>query len=164
MFTKTILCTPIRGGTQQATWFATRIVDRYVQRLQPSDQIAQWVLAMAEVRLARISALSYRLEGDELIIQNAKHEKKLVHYGRASCVVRTLMSCDVVEWSERTFGKLLSKLQQVDLLETQPFVDVSAGHNFKKGKIMHIVNNMPKGNALGNGNCAEFYMYHAAAS
>jgi hypothetical protein len=33
---------------------------------------------MAEVRLARISAPSYCLEGDELIIQNAKRAKKLV--------------------------------------------------------------------------------------
>ncbi|CAN5966239.1 unnamed protein product [Sphagnum jensenii] len=68
MFAKTILCTPICGGTQHATSFATRIVDLYVQWLQPGDQVAQWSSAMAEVRLARIFALSYRLEGDELII------------------------------------------------------------------------------------------------
>jgi hypothetical protein len=30
MFTKTIMCTPIRGGTQHATSFATQIVDRCV--------------------------------------------------------------------------------------------------------------------------------------
>jgi hypothetical protein len=33
---------------------------------------------MAEVRPDRIFASSYRLEGDELIIQNAKRAKKLV--------------------------------------------------------------------------------------
>jgi hypothetical protein len=35
MFTKTILRTPIRSGTQHATSFATRIVDYCVQWLQP---------------------------------------------------------------------------------------------------------------------------------
>jgi hypothetical protein len=33
---------------------------------------------MAKLRPARISTPSYRLEGDELIIQNAKRTKKLV--------------------------------------------------------------------------------------
>jgi hypothetical protein len=33
-------------------------------------------------------------------------------------------------------------------------------HNFKKGQIMHIVNNIPKGTASGmGGNRAEFYKY-----
>ncbi len=32
---------------------------------------------MAEIRPTRISALSYRLKGNELIIQNAKRAKKL---------------------------------------------------------------------------------------
>jgi hypothetical protein len=65
---------------------------------------------MAEVRPARISGPSYRLEGDELIIHNAKCAKKLVQCGRVGCVARALMSCDVAELSERTFDKLLSKL------------------------------------------------------
>jgi hypothetical protein len=128
---------------------ATRIVDCCVQWLQLGGQAAQWALAMAEVRPARISALSYRLEGDELIIHNAKCAKKLVQCGRAGCVARALMSCGVVESCEHTFGKLLSKLQQADLLETQPLVDLLAGHNFKKGQIMHIVNSIPKGTVPG---------------
>jgi hypothetical protein len=68
MFTKTILRTPIFDGTQHVTSFATRIIDHCVQWLQPSGQAAQWAVAMAEVHLARISAPSYYLEGDELII------------------------------------------------------------------------------------------------
>ncbi len=39
------------------------------------------------------------------------------------------MLCSVAKLSKRRFGKLLSKQQQVDLLETQ----LLAGHNFKKG-------------------------------
>ncbi len=78
MFPKTILHTPIRRSTQHTTLFAMQIVDRYVQWLQPGGQAAQWVSAMAEVRPTHISALSYRLEGNELIIQNAKCVKKLV--------------------------------------------------------------------------------------
>jgi hypothetical protein len=73
---------------------------------------------MAEVRPTRIFAPSYRLEDDELIIQNAKRAKKLVQCGRAGCATRTLMSCGVAESSERTLGKLLFKLQQVDLPTT----------------------------------------------
>jgi hypothetical protein len=73
---------------------------------------------MAEVRPARISAPSYHLAGDELIIQNTKRAKKLVQCGRAGCAVRALMSCGMAESSEHTFGKLLSKLQQADLPET----------------------------------------------
>jgi hypothetical protein len=45
------------------------------------------------------------------------------------------------------FGKLLTKLQQVDLLEMQLLADLPAGHKFKKGQIMHIVNSIPKGTA-----------------
>jgi hypothetical protein len=93
MFTKTILCTPIRGGTQHATSFANRCI----QWVQPNGQAAQWASAMAEVRLTRISAPSYRLEGDELIIQNAKRAKKLVQCGRAGCATRTLTLCGVAE-------------------------------------------------------------------
>jgi hypothetical protein len=65
---------------------------------------------MAEVRPARISALSYRRKGDKLIIQNAKWAKKLVQCGRAGCAARGLMSCGVAELTECTLGKLLSKL------------------------------------------------------
>ncbi|CAK9231288.1 unnamed protein product [Sphagnum troendelagicum] len=133
MFTKTILRTPIRGGTQHAISFATQIINRCVHLLQPGGQAAQWASTMAEVHLARISASSYRLEDDELIIQNAKRAKKLVQCCRVGCVVRALMSCGVVESSERTFGKLLSKLQQVDLPETHPLANLPTGHNFKKG-------------------------------
>jgi hypothetical protein len=115
MFTKTILRTPIRGGTQHVTSFATRIIDHCIQWLQPSGQVAQWALVMAKVRSACISVPSYRLEGDELIIQNAKRAKKLVQCGRAGCVTHALMSCSVAKSSERTLGKLLSKLQHVDL-------------------------------------------------
>jgi hypothetical protein len=50
------------------------------------------------------------LEGDELIIQNAKHAKKLVQCGRAGCAARALMSCGMAESCERTLGKLLTKL------------------------------------------------------
>jgi hypothetical protein len=50
------------------------------------------------------------------------------------------MSCGVANSCKRMLGKLLTKLQQADLL---------AGHNFKKGQIMHIVNNILKGIALG---------------
>jgi hypothetical protein len=110
MFTKTILRTPIRGGTQHATSFATRIVDPCVQWLQLGGQAAQWASAMAEICSARISAPSYRIKGDELIIQNAKHTKKLVQCGRAGYIARALMSCDVAELCNRTFGKLLTKL------------------------------------------------------
>jgi hypothetical protein len=42
MFTKTILCMPIYGGTQHATSFTTQIIDRYIQWLHPRDQAAQW--------------------------------------------------------------------------------------------------------------------------
>jgi hypothetical protein len=77
MFTKIILHTPICEGTQHTTSFATRIVNRYIQWLQLGGQAAQWALAMAEVRPARIFASSYRLEGDELIIQNGKRAKKV---------------------------------------------------------------------------------------
>jgi hypothetical protein len=73
---------------------------------------------MAEVRPARIFAPSYRLEGDEVIIQNAKRAKKPVKCGRVGCVACALMSCGVADWSERTFGKLLSKLQRADLPES----------------------------------------------
>jgi hypothetical protein len=68
MLTKTILRTPNHGGTQHVTSFATQIVDRYVQWLQPGGQATQWASVMAEVHPACISAPSYRLEGDELII------------------------------------------------------------------------------------------------
>jgi hypothetical protein len=119
---------------------------------------------MAKVHLACISASSYRLEGDEFIIQNAKRAKKLVHYGRVGCAVCALMSCDVAEWSERTLGKLQSKLQQADLPKTQSLSDLPASHNFKKGQIMHIVNSIPKGTAPSmDNNRAKFYMYCAAA-
>jgi hypothetical protein len=67
MFTNTILRTPIRSGTQQATSFATRIVDHCVQWLHPGGQTTQWASAMAELRPARIFAPSYRLEDNELI-------------------------------------------------------------------------------------------------
>jgi hypothetical protein len=73
---------------------------------------------MAEVRPARISAPSYHLEGDELIIYNAKHAKKQVQCDRAGCIVRALMSCGVAKSSERMLDKLLSKLQQADLPKT----------------------------------------------
>jgi hypothetical protein len=118
---------------------------------------------MAEVCPACISAPPYRLEGDELIIQNNKREKKLVQCGRVGCAARALMSCDVAESSEHTLDKLLSKLQQADLPEMQPLADLSAGHNFKKGHIMHIVNNISKGTTPGmDGNRAEFYKHSAA--
>jgi hypothetical protein len=68
------------------------------------------------------------------------------------------MSCGVAESNERTFGKLLSKLQQVDLLDNQLLADLLAGHNFKKGQIMHIVNSILKGTVPGMvGNRVEFY-------
>jgi hypothetical protein len=39
-----------------------------------------------------------------------------------------------------------------------------AGHNFKKGEIMHIVNNISKGTMPSmDGNRAEFYKYYAVA-
>lgn len=65
---------------------------------------------MAEVRLARISARSCRLEGDKLIIQNTKRTKKLVQCGRAGYVAHALMLCGVAESNERMLGKLLSTL------------------------------------------------------
>jgi hypothetical protein len=163
MFIKTILCTPIRGGTQHTTSFATQIVDHYIQWLQLGGQAAQWVLAMAEVCPARISAPSYRLEGDKLIIQNAKRAKKLTQCGRASCAARALMLCNVAELSEHTLNKLLTELQQVNLPETQPLADLLVSHNFKKGQIMHIINTIPKGTTPSmDGNHAEFYKYCAA--
>jgi hypothetical protein len=74
------------------------------------------------------------------------------------------MSCDVAESCERTLSKLLTKLQQADLPETQPLADLLTGHNFKKGQIMHIVNSIPKGTApVMDGNRAEFYRYCVAA-
>ncbi len=88
---------------------------------------------MAEVHPAHISAPSYRLKDDELIIQNAKHVKKLVQCGRASCAACVLMSRGVVESCERTLDKLLNKLQHVDLPNTQPLANLLTGHNFKKG-------------------------------
>jgi hypothetical protein len=162
MFTKTILHTPIRGGTQHTMSFATRIVDGCVQWLQPNIEAAQWALPMAELRPPCISAPSYRLEGDELIIQNAKRAKKLVQCGRAGCATRTLISCGMAQSYEHTLGKLLIKLHQADLLDTQPLADLPTGHNFKKGQIMHIVNSIPKGTAPGmDGNRVEFYKYCA---
>jgi hypothetical protein len=120
---------------------------------------------MAKVRPARIYTLSYCLEGNELIIQNAKLANKLVQCGRAGCVARALMLCGVTESNERTLGKLLSKLHQADLPETQSFADVPAGHNFKKRQIMHIVNNISKGTTPGlDGNRTEFYMNCVVAS
>ncbi len=83
------------------------------------------------------------------------------------------MSCDVAESCEHMLGKLLIKLQQAnlpetkplaDLPETKPLADLPTSHNFKKGQIMHIVNNIPKGTAPGmDGNRAKFYKYYAAA-
>jgi hypothetical protein len=68
------------------------------------------------------------------------------------------MSCGVAESCERTLGKLLTKLQQADLPDTQPLTNLPVGHKFKKGQIMHIVNNIPKGTTLGmDDNHAEFY-------
>jgi hypothetical protein len=171
MFTKTILWITIRGGTQHVTLFATRIVHRCVQWLQPSGQAAQWESAMTKVRPACISASSYRLEGDELIIQNAKRAKKLVEYGRASCATHALMSCGVAKSCKRTLGKLLTKLQQADQPETEPLADHPTepladhptNHNFKKGQIMHTVNSILKGTAPGmDSNHAEFYKYCVA--
>ncbi len=124
MFSKTILRTPIRGGTQHAMSFTTRIVDRCVQWLQPRGQVAPWASAMAEVRPARISAPSYRLKRDELIIQNTRHVKKLVQCSRVSCTTCVLMSRGVAELCERTLGKLLNKLQQADLPNTQLLADL----------------------------------------
>jgi hypothetical protein len=66
---------------------------------------------MAEVRLARTSAPSYRLEGNELIIQNVKRAKKLVHCGRVGCAACALMLSGMAELCERMLGKLLTKLQ-----------------------------------------------------
>ncbi len=108
MFTKTILRTPIHGGTQHVTSFATRIVDRSVQWLQSGGQVAQWASAMVEVRQARIFAPPYRLEGDELIIHNPKRAKALVQCGRVGCAARALMSFDVAKSNEHMLGKLLS--------------------------------------------------------
>jgi hypothetical protein len=65
---------------------------------------------MAEVHPARIFGPSYRLEGNKLIIQNAKRAMKLVQCGRAGYAARTLISSGVAESSERTFDKLPSKL------------------------------------------------------
>jgi hypothetical protein len=74
------------------------------------------------------------------------------------------MSCGMAESCERMLGKLLTKLQQPDLPDTQPMADLPAGHNFKKGQIMHIVNNIPKGTTLNmDNNRAEFYKYCVAA-
>jgi hypothetical protein len=39
----------------------------------------------------------------------------------------------VAKSSERTLGKLVCKLQQADLPEMQPLVDLLVGHSFKKG-------------------------------
>jgi hypothetical protein len=39
----------------------------------------------------------------------------------------------MAESCEHTLGKLLTKLQQADLPETQPLANLPAGHNFKKG-------------------------------
>jgi hypothetical protein len=46
--------------------------------LQLGGQVAQWASTMPEIRPAYISTPSYRVEGDEFIIQNAKRAKKLV--------------------------------------------------------------------------------------
>jgi hypothetical protein len=74
------------------------------------------------------------------------------------------MSCGVAESCERRLGKLLTKLQQANLPKTQLLADLLTGHNFKKGQIMHIVNNIPKGIASGmDGNHAKFYKYCATA-
>jgi hypothetical protein len=56
-------------------------------------------------------------------------------------------------------------LEQAVLPETQPLAELAASHNFKKGQIMHIVNNISKGTASGmDGNRAEFYKYCVAAA
>ncbi len=45
----------------------------------------------------------------------------------------------------------------------EQLADLLAGHNFKKGQIMHIVNNIPKGTTPGtDDNHTEFYMYYVA--
>jgi hypothetical protein len=50
------------------------------------------------------------------------------------------------------------------LPETQPLADLLAGHKFKKGQVMHIINSILKGIAPGmDGNRAKFYKYCAAA-
>ncbi len=119
---------------------------------------------MVEVRPAYTSASSYCLEGNELINQNAKRAKKLVQCGRVGCAARALMSCGMTESCEHTLDKLLTKLQQADLPETQPLADLPTGHKFKKGQIMHIVNSIPKATAPGmDDNRAEFYNYCATA-
>jgi hypothetical protein len=68
----------------------------------------------------------------------------------------------LAELCERTLDKLLTKLQQANLPVTQPLVDLPADHNFKKGQIMHIINSILKGTALGmDGNRTEYYKYCA---
>jgi hypothetical protein len=46
----------------------------------------------------------------------------------------------------------------------QPLANLLAGHKFKKGQIMHIVNSILKGITSNmDGNRAEFYKYCTAA-